>query len=202
MEYPQEPSVTSQNILRALVYAQSDMMLNPTQSGSPHDSSTPHATPFTAPCGAQEKDLLFGWEAPRGAQPTVCKAHFLNFSRANGLDCNIFWGALFFLFAIFFLCLLSSSARPKSYRAYVDKTFASTHNHFLRSATKKMPTFTRILRSSSRNTERSLLFTLGYPKVPALTRIGGALVAKHRTVITFGLANVFFHPEKGQQSPT
>ena len=43
-------------------------------------------------------------------------------------------------------------------------------------------------RKSSRNAELSLLFTFCLTKVSTVTGIGGVVVAKPRTVVTFGLA--------------
>ena len=42
-------------------------------------------------------------------------------------------------------------------------------------------------RKSPLDAEQSSLFTLSLPKVPAVTGIGMVLVAKRRTVVTFGL---------------
>ena len=44
-------------------------------------------------------------------------------------------------------------------------------------------------RKSSRNAELSSLFTLSVPKVSTFTGIGGVVVAKRRTVVTFGLVS-------------
>ena len=54
-------------------------------------------------------------------------------------------------------------------------------------------------RKSSQNAELSSLFTLSVPKVSTVTGIGGVVVAKRRTVVTFGLVSSIAS-QKCQQS--
>ena len=54
---------------------------------------------------------------------------------------------------------------------------------------------------SSRNAELSSLFTFRLTKVSTVTGIGGAVLAKRRTVVTLGLASVFAS-QKCQQLST
>ena len=69
------------------------------------------------------------------------------------------------------------------------QAFASVRKAFAKRSRRVGHAERRTRRKSSRNAELSSLFTFRITKVSAVTGIGGVVVAKPRTVVTFGLAS-------------